>query len=103
MLEIDQNKQRAAAELLAGLLGGMKHWPLVKQDKIWEWIKPFLGKILGSNVKSDTLFVWSSFLEVRFSSKNVRRRHSLIRNLVYVLQQGSSTSTATRRLYLREF
>ena len=81
MMEIDQNKQRAAAELLAGVLGGMKHWPLEKQNKIWDWLRPFLDKILGSNVKSDTLLVWTSFLEYMFFSRDPRRVQPLVDHL----------------------
>ena len=62
--DVDQNKQRAAAEILAGILGGMKHWPVDSQQRIWLWITPSFAKILGSNVKTDTLSIWTSFLEV---------------------------------------
>ncbi len=61
----DKNKQRAAAELIAGLIGGAKHWPRTKQESLWEWLTPKIDKMLGSNVKSDTLLIWTSFLEVR--------------------------------------
>lgn len=60
----DQNKQRGAAELLAGLLGGSKNWPTDAQDRLWAWFTPKLDQILGANVKTDTLTIWSSFLEV---------------------------------------
>jgi proteasome activator subunit 4 len=63
--DVDQNKQRAAAEMLAGVLGGMKHWPQTKQEYIWKWVMPLLEKALSSNLKPDTLPVWTSFFEVR--------------------------------------
>ena len=62
--EIDQNKQRAVAELVAGAIGGSKHWPMDAQERLWEWLTPLFPKILGSTVKSDTLLIWTSFLEV---------------------------------------
>ena len=52
--DVDQNKQRAAAEMMAGVLGGMKHWPQTKQEHIWKWCMPHLEKALGSNLKPDT-------------------------------------------------
>lgn len=61
----DQNKQRAAAELLAGVIGGSKHWTLDGQQRLWDWFRPLMGKALGSNVKPDTLTIWTSFLEVK--------------------------------------
>lgn len=80
----DQNKQRAAAEFLAGIIGGVcirseasmiipmffciqgsKHWPINKQDKLWAWFTPFIKTIFNQNIKTDTLSIWTSFLEVR--------------------------------------
>ena len=60
----DQNKQRAAAELLAGIIGGSKHWPQNAQQNLWIWFAPLIPKALGPNVKPDTLTIWTSFLEV---------------------------------------
>ncbi|KAH8120571.1 ARM repeat-containing protein [Phellopilus nigrolimitatus] len=76
--DVDQNKQRAAADLIAGILGGSKHWPSDAQERLWTWFTPFLGKILGSNVKTDTMFMWTSFLEYVFSSRDPRRIQPLV-------------------------
>lgn len=62
--DTDQNKQRAAAELLAGLVGGSKHWTQKAQQRLWNWLTPLIPRALGSNVKPDTLTIWTSFLEV---------------------------------------
>ncbi|KAG8908485.1 hypothetical protein FRB99_005843 [Tulasnella sp. 403] len=83
----DQNKQRAAAEMLAGLLSGSKHWPIEAQDRLWNWFTPFIDKILGSNVKTNTLSIWSSFLEYIFINRDPRRVQPLIQWLV---QKGLS-------------
>jgi len=81
----DKDKQRGAAELLAGVLSGTrpcyiatifmtymtfqasKHWSVEKQVKIWNWFAPNINKIFKQNIKTDTLPVWTSFLEVRTS------------------------------------
>jgi hypothetical protein len=75
----DQNKQRGAAEFLAGLLNGKtnfvlvtrfskrtgaKHWPMHSQKALWDWAMPLLKTTLGTRIKTDTLPVWMSFLEV---------------------------------------
>lgn len=78
----DQNKQRGAAELLAGLLGGSKHWPTDAQDRLWAWFTPILDQVLGTNVKTDTLTIWSSFLEYVLSNKDPRRVQPLVDWLV---------------------
>ncbi|KAF8898398.1 hypothetical protein BD779DRAFT_1607219 [Infundibulicybe gibba] len=74
----DQNKQRAAAELLAGLLGGSKHWPTNKQRRLWDWFKPYIKQIFNSNIKTDTLMVWTSFVEYIFYKKDPRRVQPLV-------------------------
>jgi proteasome activator subunit 4 len=82
----DQNKQRAAAEFLAGILGGQlsiiscekivelqqgsKHWPTDKQDALWTWFIPHMTTIFRQNIKTDTLAIWASFLEVYFYISN---------------------------------
>lgn len=75
----DQNKQRGAAEFLAGLLNGKtdfllskrlskktgaKHWPMHSQKELWDWAMPLLKTTFDSKIKTDTLPVWMSFLEV---------------------------------------
>jgi len=82
----DQNKQRGAAEFLAGLLNGMvlsraspelglipsssgaKHWPADSQKRLWDWAMPLIKKTLDTKIKTDTLSIWSSFLEVGVGS-----------------------------------
>ncbi|EGN99641.1 hypothetical protein SERLA73DRAFT_159863 [Serpula lacrymans var. lacrymans S7.3] len=74
----DQNKQRAAAELLAGVLNGSKHWSTVKQDTLWEWALPFIKQIVGKDIKTDTLPIWTSFFEYLFYKKDPRRMQPLV-------------------------
>ena len=85
--DTDHNKQRAAAELTAGVIGGSKHWPADAQDSLWALLKLIFDKTLGSNVKQDTLQIWTSFLEVY---SNLRHDTSLT-NLV---SRRSTNSTA---------
>ncbi|KAJ4476693.1 hypothetical protein J3R30DRAFT_3704168 [Lentinula aciculospora] len=69
----DVDKQRAAAEITAGIIGGSKHWALIKQRKLWEWLKPYFNVIFEQNLKSDTVGIWSSFLEYIFYKTDPRR------------------------------
>ncbi|KAK0473258.1 hypothetical protein IW261DRAFT_1553160 [Armillaria novae-zelandiae] len=73
IVDREPDKQRAAAELIAGVLGGSKHWPLNKQKVLWAWFKPLIKQIINTNLKSDTLLVWTSFLEYMFYKKDPRR------------------------------
>ena len=78
----DQNKQRGAAEFLGGLLNGKaecfftlkqssqstgaKHWPMQSQKKLWDWAMPLLKATFSNKIKTDTLPIWMSFLEVGY-------------------------------------
>ena len=64
MSDVVKNKQRAAAELIAGVIGGSKHWAVDAQERLWTWLTPKLAKVLTLSVKTDTILVWTSFLEV---------------------------------------
>ncbi|EIN13624.1 hypothetical protein PUNSTDRAFT_94808 [Punctularia strigosozonata HHB-11173 SS5] len=81
----DKNKQRGAAELLAGLIGGSKHWPTSSQDDLWDWFIPQLRTVF-KGIKTDTLLVWTSFLEASsfyvLSNKDPRRVQPLVDYLV---------------------
>ncbi|KAL0950828.1 hypothetical protein HGRIS_007590 [Hohenbuehelia grisea] len=74
----DQNKQRAAAEIAAGVLNGSKHWPTNKQTALWQWFTPYIKKALEQNIKTDTLLVWTSFLQYMFYHKDPRRLQPLV-------------------------
>ncbi|KAJ3576138.1 hypothetical protein NP233_g640 [Leucocoprinus birnbaumii] len=78
VVDKDQNKQRAAAELLAGVLGGSKHWPAKKQESLWAWFTPHMKKIFSQNIKTDTLPIWSSFVEYMFYHRDPRRIQPLV-------------------------
>ncbi|KDR84809.1 hypothetical protein GALMADRAFT_217878 [Galerina marginata CBS 339.88] len=82
LFDKDHNKQRAAAEFLAGIIGGSKHWPTIKQDALWKWFTPHIPTIFYRNIKSDTLSIWTSFLEYMFYHKDPRRVQPLTDFLV---------------------
>ncbi|KAI0257360.1 hypothetical protein BJV78DRAFT_1277900 [Lactifluus subvellereus] len=84
----DQNKQRGAAEFLAGLLNGAKHWPMHSQKELWDWAMPLLKATFGSRIKTDTLPIWMSFLEYMFHKRDPRRYQALVD---YLAQEFYST------------
>ncbi|KAK1232607.1 Proteasome activator BLM10 [Marasmius sp. AFHP31] len=82
LAEKEPDKQRAAAELIAGVIGGSKHWPLDKQKAFWEWYKPYIAKTFGPNLKSDTVGIWTSFLEYLFYKRDPRRVQPLFDHIL---------------------
>jgi len=64
----EKNKQRAAAEMLAGLVRGSKHWDVGKLDTLWVWLIPILEKTFNA-ITPDSLIYWDKFLGYCLVSK----------------------------------
>ncbi|CDO70270.1 hypothetical protein BN946_scf184942.g70 [Trametes cinnabarina] len=73
----DKNKQRAAAEFIAGMISGSKHWPTDAQLKLWKWFTPLIDNIF-SQKSNESLSVWSSFFEHVFYNKDPRRLQPIV-------------------------
>nr|GAT49743.1 membrane protein [Mycena chlorophos] len=78
----EPDKQRALAELLAGIIGGSKHWSLSKQSVLWDWFKPVMAQIFSQNLKTDTVNIWESFLGYLFHNKDPRRLQPLVDHIM---------------------
>ncbi|KAI0076264.1 hypothetical protein K474DRAFT_1757648 [Panus rudis PR-1116 ss-1] len=103
----DKNKQRGAAEFLAGLVGGSKHWPIKSQVRLWEWLQPYLRKMLDPK-NNDTIPIWTSFLEYVFCNRDPRRVQPLVDQLFEEFRavdfNGESTFDAIKVLcFMRAF
>ncbi|OAD04967.1 hypothetical protein MUCCIDRAFT_139775 [Mucor lusitanicus CBS 277.49] len=72
-----KNAQRAASEILAGLIRGTKHWSLAKMGQLWQWLTPLLGKVFSS-ITPDSLTYWESFVQYVTSRRDPRRIQPLI-------------------------
>ncbi|CEP09555.1 hypothetical protein [Parasitella parasitica] len=72
-----KNSQRAASEILAGLIRGTKHWSLAKLSTVWLWLTPLLGKVFSS-ITPDSLTYWESFIRYVANRRDPRRIQPLI-------------------------
>lgn len=43
--ENTEYSQRVAAEMIAGLVRGAKHWPYDMSKDMWEWMQPSIRKV----------------------------------------------------------
>ncbi|CCM01642.1 uncharacterized protein FIBRA_03703 [Fibroporia radiculosa] len=77
----DKNKQRAAADFLAGIFSGSKHWPTDSQLKLWEWFERHSHTVFGQK-SNDTLPIWTSFLEYVFFNRDPRRLQPMVDHVV---------------------
>lgn len=56
----NRHKQRAAGELLGGMVRGSKHWSLKKQRALWDWLSPKLPGIF-QGITPETQTAWEMF------------------------------------------
>ncbi|ORX56233.1 hypothetical protein DM01DRAFT_330261 [Hesseltinella vesiculosa] len=73
-----KHMQRAASELMAGLVRGTKHWPLAMTTSLWQdWLGALVTSTL-TNVTPDTHTYWSTFLRCCCSRRDPRRLVPLV-------------------------
>lgn len=58
----DRHKQRAAAEVIGGLMRGAKHWAMPKQQRVYDWLAPQWPKIFD-RINLDTQPCWEMLVE----------------------------------------
>ncbi|OCH96655.1 hypothetical protein OBBRIDRAFT_787227 [Obba rivulosa] len=90
----DKNKQRGAAEFIAGVFGSSKHWPTDRQSQLWQWFMPRM-KTIFARKSNDTLPIWTSFLEYTFFHRDPRRLQLLVDYLVTEFQEVDFNSEST--------
>ncbi|KAJ2316208.1 Proteasome activator BLM10, partial [Coemansia sp. RSA 2704] len=74
--------QRAASELVGGLLRGSKHWSQAALDAMWARLVPLLDAAFA-RLRPDTLVFWQSALKYAFARRDPRRFVPVLRVLLY--------------------
>ena len=59
----DASKQRAVAEVMAGILKGMKHWSEKKSNRLWAWALPLVSSALQA-ATPESLSYWTEFVNI---------------------------------------
>ncbi|KAI8387347.1 hypothetical protein BD560DRAFT_321031 [Blakeslea trispora] len=96
-----KSAQRAAAEILGGLIRGTKHWSLHKLNSVWKWLTPLLAKTFSS-ITPDSLTYWESFIRFCCVRRDPRRIQPLI-DLILADELDSTSDAAfneSRKLLL---
>ncbi|CAG8466985.1 9745_t:CDS:10 [Ambispora leptoticha] len=73
----EKHRQRAAAEILAGIVRGSKHWKLSRSKAMWDWLIPLLEKTFNA-ISLDSLTYWERFLSYCFRNHDPRRVYRLV-------------------------
>ncbi|KAF5375146.1 hypothetical protein D9758_000062 [Tetrapyrgos nigripes] len=73
----DRFMQRAAGEILTGLLRGSKHWQPKALNRLWTWTTNHLDRIFNQ-IKPDTLSFWESVFSYVLEERDPRRNGPLV-------------------------
>lgn len=76
-IDSDRFKQRAAAEMLAGVLRGSKHWPRSSSDLVWTWMASRLP-LIYANLKPDTITFWEGMFSEQLVERDPRRAKPIV-------------------------
>lgn len=68
----DKNAQRAASELIGGLIRGSKHWKKGQLNGMWSWLTPLLKKTF-QQCTPDSLVYWERFVKYVCLYRDPRR------------------------------
>ena len=91
--------QRAAAELLASIIRGSKHWPYQKIENMWSWILPAIRTALN-HVSPETQRDWGTCFATSSENRDPNRLHWLMEVAMEnpIRSQGSFIDAS--RLYM---
>eukprot|EP00045_Choanoeca_perplexa_P017674 m.261590 g.261590 ORF g.261590 m.261590 type:complete len:1846 (+) comp17601_c0_seq2:42-5579(+) len=78
MAELDKRSpQRCLAEVLGGLVRGIKHWPAAALQAAYDWLLPLLNQAFAK-MTNETLPFWVSFARQCSYDKDPRRFYPLL-------------------------
>jgi len=94
-----ESSQRAAGELIAGIVRGSKHWGYDKVAPLWEWLVPAIRTAL-SKVSPETQRDWGTCFATSSDSRDPNRLHWLMEVAMEepIRSQGSFIDAS--RLYM---
>eukprot|EP00127_Corallochytrium_limacisporum_P005109 Clim_evm15s199 gene=Clim_evmTU15s199 len=98
----EEHSQRVAAEIVAGIVRGTKHWAYEDVEAFWMDLSPDLQAALNA-ITQDTLGDWASAIRFMVYDRDPRRLFWLSRLLVDPLpfaNAGSSSFEESRRLQI---
>ncbi|KXS09674.1 hypothetical protein M427DRAFT_75194 [Gonapodya prolifera JEL478] len=97
----DKNKQRAAAEMLGGLVRGSKHWSSHSLDAMWSWVGPLVQQTLQNCTVESTIY-WDSFLRYVLNNRDPKRVQPILNFVLSWRLDANSQSffTESKKLYI---
>ncbi|CAF4174719.1 unnamed protein product [Rotaria sp. Silwood2] len=97
ILETIEEKQegchRAAAEIVAGMIRGSKHWTLEMLDELWMKLIPFLDEV-WKNFSCENRYYWSLCFKYGMENQDPRRMCRLIDYICSLVTNNHMMETA---------
>ena len=72
-----ESHQRAAAEMIAGLIRGSKHWGYQRAEAMWSWVTPTLKQAL-IKVSPETIRDWGTCFATSSDNRDPNKLHWLM-------------------------
>ncbi|CAH7687375.1 hypothetical protein PPACK8108_LOCUS22155 [Phakopsora pachyrhizi] len=94
----NRHKQRAAAEIIAGVIRATKHWPLARQAVVWEWFQARLKEIYDA-MRPEGLPCWLMCIEYILQERDPRRNQPLIDFILALETDGYSSTFAASKAH----
>ena len=94
-----ESHQRCAAEMVAGLIRGSKHWPWQMTSDLWEWLVPVLRRLLGK-VTVETIGDWGTCFATASESRDPNKLHWMLEVLMEEPLRSQGSFLDASRLYV---
>ena len=94
-----ESSQRCAAEILAGLIRGCKHWDWQMTEHLWSWLVPVLRGLLGK-VTVETIKDWGTCFATASESRDPNRIHWMLEVLMEEPLRSQGSFLDASRLYV---
>lgn len=96
-----ESSQRCAAEIIAGIIRGSKHWNFSMVTKLWEELIPIIRLALD-NVTTETIRDWGLCFASALSRRDPNRHHWLLECLMEEPEMDNETTSflECQRLYI---
>ncbi|CAF1048161.1 unnamed protein product [Adineta steineri] len=92
--EKQEESHRIAAEIVAGMIRGSKHWTLEMLDEFWTKLIPFLNELF-LNINFETINYWNKSFKYSMENRDPRRMYRLIDFISKLIDNKIILSTFT--------
>ncbi|XP_049827617.1 proteasome activator complex subunit 4-like [Schistocerca gregaria] len=94
----NESSQRCAAEIIAGIIRGSKHWPFEKVSSVWKFLSPVIETAL-SNMTEETVGDWGVCFATASECRDPNRHHWLLELLMKDPFRDEASFIQCGRLY----